>query len=184
MQAVAPSRTFPRDIEVGGESVRLRLITEQDRDAMVEFARSLDEEDLLFLRMDITQPEVVQKWIDSVMTGQRMTVLAEQSGQIVAYGSLNRTGLSWSRHMGEIRIIVYRNFRRTGLGAVLAEEVFTFARDMGLTRIVSQMPTDQPGGRRMFEGLGFKPEALLTDWVIDRRGKTHDLLIMSHDVTG
>jgi GNAT superfamily N-acetyltransferase len=184
MQAVASSRAFPREIEVGGESIRLRLMNEKDKDPMLAFAQSLDEEDVLFLRMDITKPDVVQRWIDSVLAGQRMTVLAEQGGEIVAYGSLNRTGLSWSRHMGEIRIIVRRNFRRTGLGAVLAEEVFTFARDMGLTRIVSQMPTDQPGGRRMFEGLGFKPEALLTDWVIDRRGKTHDLLIMSHDVTG
>ncbi len=34
-------------------------------------------------------------------------------------------------------------------------------------------------GRRLFESLNFKPEVLLTDWVIDAAETTHDLLIMS-----
>jgi GNAT superfamily N-acetyltransferase len=105
-------------------------------------------------------------------------------GEIVGYGSLNRKELEWSRHMGEIRIIVNQTYRRTGVGSKLAEEVYTIAHDLGLIKIVAQMPVDQPGGRRMFEGLGFKPEALLTDWVIDAAGQTHDLVVMSYDVSG
>jgi hypothetical protein len=36
----------------------------------------------------------------------------------------------------------------------------------------------------MVESLGFRPEALLADFVIGRDGRTYDLLIMSFDVTG
>ena len=178
------TQTYPREISVNDSAVRLRLVTHDDKDAILTFARSLEPEDLLFLRVDITRPEVVEKWLDSIDTGQRVTVVAELGGEIIGYGSLNRKELAWSRHLGEIRIIVHQSYRRTGLGSVLAEEVYSIARDLGLIKIVAQMPTDQPGGRRMFEGLGFKPEALLTDWVIDIEGHTHDLVIMSYDVSG
>jgi hypothetical protein len=36
----------------------------------------------------------------------------------------------------------------------------------------------------VFEKLCFRAEALLTDYVMDRNGRTHDLIVMSHDVTG
>ena len=42
----------------------------------------------------------------------------------------------------------------------------------------------QWSARRLFEGLGFEMEALLADWVIDREGRTQDLVLMSYDVAG
>lgn len=178
-------RTYPRDVKLpGGQSVHLRLMTADDAPAMLEFAQGLNEEDLLFLRMDITAPDVVDRWVESLESGQRVSVLAESNGRLIGYGSLNRTKLTWTRHQGEIRVIISPSERRTGLGSTLAEEVYHVARDLDLTKIVAQMPVSQPGGRRLFESLGFKPEALLTDWVIDREGTTHDLLIMSYDVSG
>lgn len=178
-------RTYPRDVNLpGGQSVHLRLMTTDDVDMMLDFSRGLDEEDLLFLRMDITSADVIEKWVASVETGQRVTVLAESNGRLMGYGSLNRKELTWTRHQGEIRVIIKPSERRTGLGSTLAQEIYHVARDLELTKIVAQMPVSQPGGRRLFESLGFKPEALLTDWVIDRQGMTHDLLVMSYDVSG
>jgi len=54
---------------------------------------------------------------------------------------------------------------------------------MGLTKIVAQMAREQDGARRMFQRLGFTAEALLADWIQDRDGRPHDLVLMSHDVT-
>ena len=178
------TQSYPREIRVNDTAVYLRLVTREDKDEILRFARSLAHADLLFLRTDITKEEAVEQWIQSIERGQRVTVLAEQAGKMVGYGSLDHQALAWTRHMGEIRIIVDQAHRRSGVGIKLAEEVYSVARDWGLTKIVAQMPVDQPGGRRLFEQLGFKPEALLTDWVIDREGQTHDLLIMSYDVSG
>ena len=36
----------------------------------------------------------------------------------------------------------------------------------------------------LFERLGFKPEALLQDFVVDHAGRTRDLVVMAYDVTG
>ena len=42
--------------------------------------------------------------------------------------------------------------------------------------------TDQKGAISTFEGLGFRPEALMVDHVKDLDGETHDLVVMSHPV--
>lgn len=184
MPVMEIKRTYPRTIQVEGRSITLRKMTRDDKQGMIDLAKTLHEEDLLFLRMDITRPEVVDTWVDSIETGRRITVLAEENGRLIGYGGLNRSDLTWTRHLGEIRIIVDRNNRGSGLGTALANEIFLVARDLGLTKIVAQMASEHVGARKVFERLGFRPEALLTDWVIDREGHTHDLVIMSYDVTG
>jgi ribosomal protein S18 acetylase RimI-like enzyme len=86
--------------------------------------------------------------------------------------------------VGEIRIQVGSRFRSLGLGRRLAAEVFAIAREAGLRKITAQMTPDQKGAIATFERLGFQPEALLQDYVIDRGGRTRDLMIMGHDVAG
>ena len=46
------------------------------------------------------------------------------------------------------------------------------------------MTVDQKGAIATFERLGFRAEALLSDFVIDRDGRTRDLMIMAYDVDG
>ncbi|MDX1382064.1 MAG: GNAT family N-acetyltransferase [Thermoanaerobaculia bacterium] len=180
----AYEKSFPRSINCDGRLVELRLLKEGDQEAVLDFARSLPEEDLQFLRIDITDPAVVDRWIASVAEGVRVTVLAFEGDQLVGYGSLNRRELSWMRHLGEIRVIVAESMRGRGLGRILAHEVFGVAKELGLTKIVAQMARQQAGARKMFHDLGFSAEALLGDWVIDRDGRTRDMLIMSYDMTG
>jgi RimJ/RimL family protein N-acetyltransferase len=47
---------------------------------------------------------------------------------------------------------------------------------------VAQMTVDQKGAIAVFEGMGFRPEALLRDHVKEREGNKHDLLVLSHHV--
>jgi RimJ/RimL family protein N-acetyltransferase len=58
------------------------------------------------------------------------------------------------------------------------------AQTVGMQKIVAQMAAAERGAIAVFEKLGFRAEALLTDYVMDRTGRTHDLIVMSHDVTG
>ena len=180
----ALSQTYPREIVVADQPVTLRLMGTGDRDAMLAFVRNLPPDDLLFLRLDVTTPEGMDEWVRNVEAGRTLTVLAEADGRIVGYASIHNNQVLWSRHVGEIRVIVDADHRKLGLGRRLADEVFVAARDIGLRKITAQMTTDQKGARATFERLGFRPEALLADYVVDRDGKTRDLLIMSHDVAG
>ncbi len=177
--------SYPREIKVGdNRTVTLRLMGKSDRDVVLNFSRSLPPDDLLFLRRDITSPEVVDHWVQNVETGHAVTVLAERDGELLGYGSLYRDDAQWMRHVGEIRVLVSSDHRKLGLGRRLANDVFAIARDLGLQKMMARMTPDQKGARATFERLGFRAEALLHDFVLDRDGKTRDLLIMSYDIGG
>ena len=169
-------------VRCGGRRYDLRRLRPRDRDDIVALARALPEIDLQFLRSDLTDPDVVEGWIRDARSGSRFTTLAYHEGKLVGYGSLNLRDLQWMSHLGEIRVIIAEGHRRSGLGRVLTQRVFDLAHDLGLLKIVAQMTREQIGARRLFERLGFSPEALLTDWVIDRSGRTRDMMIMSYDV--
>jgi hypothetical protein len=62
--------------------VPIRLMGAPDRDSILVFARHLPQEDLLFLRTDITQPAIVDEWLKSIENGSTVTLLAEPDGTL------------------------------------------------------------------------------------------------------
>lgn len=182
METAAPRRTYPWTRRVGDFDVTFRLMEAGDEAAMLAFTDSLPEHDLLFLRVDITQPEAVETWLRNIERGRTVTVLAEHEGRVVGYGSLHYNDLLWTRHLGEMRLMVGPGARGKGLGRVLAEQVFALAEGFGLQKVTAQMMSTQHNAQDLFHRLGFIPEALLHDWVIDRKGRTHDLIVMSREI--
>jgi RimJ/RimL family protein N-acetyltransferase len=178
-------RDLPRSITLDNDTpISLRLMTPADADRIMAFARALPEEDLLFLRADITDPKIVAQWVQNMAAERTITILAEASGDLAGYASLHYNQVTWQRHLGEIRIQVGPRYRSHGLGRVMAGEIFSVARDLSLRKVVAQMTAEQKGAIATFERLGFHPEALLQDFVIDRAGRTHDRVVMSYDVDG
>jgi RimJ/RimL family protein N-acetyltransferase len=169
---------------MGDKELTFRLMEPSDRDVILEFARSLPSEDLMFLRTDITQAKTVDNWIGYVKSGRTTTLVAEADGKIAGYASIHISDAQWTRHIGELRVLVGVESRGIGLGKRLTNEAFAMAKDMGLKKITAQMTTDQRGARQVFEHLGFRPEALLADHAMTKDGRTRDLLLMSYDVAG
>jgi L-amino acid N-acyltransferase YncA len=89
---------------------------------------------------------------------------------------------TWSPHVAELRVHVAPGQRGRGLGRILTQEAFALALSAGIEKITARMTTDQTAAQRAFEGLGFRVEGLMRDYVKDRTGQTHDLLVLSHDV--
>ena len=177
-------RTYPWTTSVDGVKLTFRLMEPSDRDAILAFARSLPNDDLIFLRTDITESPAVDAWMNYIKTGRTISVVAEAEGKLAGYASIHLNEALWTRHVGELRVLVGRDHRGIGLGKRLTNEAFAIAKDLGLKKITAQMPTEQRGARQVFERLGFRPEALLADHVMSRDGHTHDLLLMSYDVAG
>jgi L-amino acid N-acyltransferase YncA len=90
--------------------------------------------------------------------------------------------LSWSKHVGELRVVIGPEWRGRGLGRALVQECFAQALELGLVKLVAQMTVDQRAAIAVFEQLGFRAEALLAKHVADREGKLHDLVLLAHDV--
>lgn len=175
---------YPRTAGSGDATFELRLMSRADAGAMVQFARSLPPDDLLFLRRNITDPAAVQGWVDNIEAGSAVVVLAFAGTQLAGYASMNLNLANWMRHLGEVRLLTGTGYRGVGLGRTLANEIYAVSRSLGLRKLSAQMTLDQAGARATFERLGFRPEALLTDWVMDAKGRTRDLLVMAYDLEG
>ena len=177
------SREYPRTVSCNGAKTELHLMSADDTADLKTFIASLPEHDLLFLSRDITHPKVIEAWIAAIPEGRVKSLVARENGAIVGCTAIVLHELSWSRHVGELRVLVSPSWRGKGLGRVLIQECFIQALELGLAKLCVQMTVDQRAAIAGFEGIGFRAEALFRNHVRDRDGKLHDLAVLSHDVS-
>lgn len=163
-------------------SHHIRRFVPGDRDAMLAFANTLPEHDLLFLGRDLRHPRVIEAWQAAIEDGWIDSLIAEDEGRFVGTAALVRDPLGWSAHVGEIRLLVAPGKRGGGIGRDLLEAIYSVAVERDVEKLIAQMTPDQIGSVMLFESLGFRAEALLKDHVRDADGKTHDLAILAHEV--
>jgi L-amino acid N-acyltransferase YncA len=174
---------YPRRLALKGKrSVQVRPMTYEDADALHRFFTGIPEEDLLFLRRDVTDREVIESWAQDVAADQSFTLLAEQDGRVVGEASIHRSRIPWTAHVGELRVVVDAEHRALGLGTALVQAAFLEALGRGIEKIVAEMAQEQKGAITVFQKLGFRVEGLFRDHVRDRRGQKHDLVVMAHEV--
>jgi RimJ/RimL family protein N-acetyltransferase len=176
------ARPYPRTVTVGGADVELRSMRAGDEATVLAFARELPTHDLLFLPRDITHPKVLDAWVSEIERGAMISLLAVRGNEVLGTATIVRDPLSWSPHVGELRVVVARSVRGNGLGRILTEDASSIAIGLGIEKLVAHMTADQLGAIAVFEGMGYRAEALLRDHVKDRDGRKHDLVILSHDV--
>ena len=176
------ARSYPRRVATEAGEIELRLMSQADEAAVLDFARKLPVHDLLFLPRNISEPKVLAAWIKEIARGAITSLLAVKAGRVVGCGTLVRDPLSWSPHVGEIRNVVASDVRGQGVGRALSQETFALALGAGLEKLSVQMTVDQQAAIALFESLGFKAEALLRDHVRDVEGRTHDIVVLGHNV--
>ena len=176
------SRSYPLHVATEAGDIEFRMMAPADEAAVLAFARALPTHDLLFLPRNISEPKVLSAWIKEIERGSIISLLAVKSGKVVGCGTIVRDLLSWSPHVGEIRMVVSSDVRGLGVGRALSQETFALALGVGLEKLQVQMTVDQTGAIAIFEGLGFKAEALLRDHVRDAAGRKHDIVVLGHNV--
>ncbi len=148
-----------------------------DEAALGRFFARIPEGDRTFLKEDVDDPNVVAAWA-APRAGR---VVAVDGGEVV--GSVAVVPLhGWSSHVGEIRLVVDPEHRGRGIGRGLARQAVIDAVDLGLSKLIVEVISDQTGLIAMFRALGFDPEALLADHVRDRSGELRDLMVLANDV--
>ena len=179
---MSETRSYPRQAKTDAGDIEFRLMGRSDEAPVLAFAQKLPTHDLLFLPRNISQPKVLSAWIHEIERGDIVSLLAVKDGVVVGCGTLVRDPRSWSPHVGEIRMVVSLDVRGQGVGRALSQETFALALEAGLEKLSVQMTVDQRGAIALFESLGFKAEALLRDHVRDVDGKTHDIVVLGHNV--
>ncbi len=172
---------YPRTVIVQDAlEVELWPMTSDDAPSLLQFYRSLPPEDLLYLREDVTKPEAMDRWVEGIENDQVWHLLGGYQGRIIADGELDYPVYGWSRHIGEVRLVVDRAFRGSGLSMAVARDLLAQAADEGLHKVIVQMMVDQHSAKHLFEKLGFQHEAVLSEHVQDQHGQLRDLIIMAY----
>jgi RimJ/RimL family protein N-acetyltransferase len=179
---MSETRTYPRHVKTDAGEIEFRLMSRSDEAAVLGFAQALPTHDLLFLPRNISQPKVLSAWISEIERGAITSLLAVKEDRVVGCGTLVRDPHSWSPHVGEIRMVVSSEVRGQGFGRALSQETFALALGAGLEKLTVQMTVDQQAAIALFESLGFRAEALLRDHVRDIHGKTHDIVVLGHNI--
>ncbi len=170
------------ELKADGRTIRLRYMAPGDAEGVLAFAKSLPAHDLLFLNRDIRNPKVIDAWLEQIEQGLIRSLVAVEGDTVVGCNAMVRDELSWSPHVADIRILVSEDCRGLGLGRLLALHTLHRARVDGVLKLTVRMTPDQGGALKLFEEMGFRPEALLRDHVRDADGETHDLAVMALDV--
>jgi L-amino acid N-acyltransferase YncA len=155
--------------------VLLRPMTEADREAVEEmFCRQARPEDVRFLKEDVRDPVLVQSWFENIDYERVMPLLALQGERLVGDATLHR-GRGATRHIGELRIYLTREFRGVGLGMQLLQELIEIGREMGLHMLVAEVVSEELAVIKAFRKLGFVRNAEIDDYFIDVDGALHDV---------
>src|ERR1700738_1848885 len=129
-------RNYPLHVATEAGDIEFRMMAPADEAAVLEFAQKLPVHDLLFLPRNISEPKVLTAWIKEIERGSITSLLAVKSGRVVGCGTIVRDALSWSPHVGEIRMVVSSDVRGLGVGRALSQETFALALGIGLDTLL------------------------------------------------
>ena len=161
--------------------VNFRPMQAEDKELFKSFIRSLPRKDNYYLLVDVHNDQAIDGWMENIQSGQTIGIVATTGSDMIGYGNLRLNDLPWTCHVGEIRMSVSAPYRNRGVGKALAEQMFSLARARGLQKVWARMAISQGAAQHMFMKLGFRTEAVLSDFVKNENGLTEDLVIMSHD---
>ena len=166
-----------------GTNISIRPIRRDDGPALLSFFSALPEDDRLFLKEDVTNKDVINRWMDELNFDKVIPIVAEKDSAIIGDATLHLSQRGWHKHMAEIRCVVSREYQQKGLGTALMRELVAHAVDKRILKLSATMMDIQSSAQRAFERIGFKKEAELKDFVMDLKGKYHNLVIMVNDVS-
>lgn len=177
-------KEYPKKFTLkNGKDIILRPMVKDDKEKLINFFLSIPKEDRMFLKDDVTDRSIIEEWTSNIDYKRIFPIVAEiDEERIIGDASLHMRLFGWMRHIGEIRIVIDREFQRQHLGFLLAREIFQIAMKMKLEKVKAEMMENQYSAIKIFMALGFKKEAVLKDHVIDLNNKKHNLFIMTQSV--
>jgi GNAT superfamily N-acetyltransferase len=165
-----------------GTQVTLRPMEKTDRQIVGDFFGRMTSSVLQYVRSDVTDPHVLDKWFAHLDYDKVFPLLALIDDEVVADATLHRVAHGWRKHLGTIRIVVDPRFHEKGLGTLMINELVDLAQEFGLEKLMVEFPLKAHSALAMFKNVGFSPRAVIEGLMKNRHGKDLDVVIMVLDV--
>ncbi|MFA5111157.1 MAG: GNAT family N-acetyltransferase [Desulfobaccales bacterium] len=165
-----------------GSRVTLRPLVKEDREKLLDFFRRLDAKELNFLRNDVRDPAVIDHWVNHIDSNRVFPLVAEAGGRIVGDATLHMRKVGWKRHLGNVRVVVAKDYQNRGLATLLINELVELAGEFGLEKLIAEIHLQATAAFAVFKKAGFSVKAVFEDLVKDPGGKSSDLVVMVCDI--
>jgi L-amino acid N-acyltransferase YncA len=171
---MAMNEEYPKKITLpDGLSLTLRPMTHDDQHALYNFFINLAGEDRRFLRNDVTDRKLIEKWARNLDFDRVLPILAEYEGCIVASATLHYQTFGWGRHVAEVRITIAPEFQGRRLGAALLDEISYLAAQSKVKKLLARIVTTREGVIRAFARAGFSQLTILENYVKDLQNQQY-----------
>jgi L-amino acid N-acyltransferase YncA len=176
---------YPKKITLpDGASLTLRAMTRDDQYALYSFFISLPEHDRRFLRNDVTDRKLIEKWARSLNYDKVLPILAETDDKIVANATLHYQTFGWGRHVAEVRVTIDPEFQRRKLGSVLLNEISNLAAKSDVKKLLARIVATREVVIRAFKKAGFSQITVLKNYIKDIHQKGYaDIAILVKEIT-
>jgi len=164
-----------------GVSILLRPLQNSDEQLLRDFLARIADQERWFLRDDTSETNATTEWIRSLDYGKVVPLVAinTEDSSIIANIQLHRPIAECLRHMAHVRVMVDPAYRRQALGPNLLLSAVKLAMDMGIEKLAAEFVAgiQEPAIRAALK-MDFFEQTRLKDYVKDRDGTYHDLIIM------
>jgi L-amino acid N-acyltransferase YncA len=175
--------SYPKHVRLkDGTELSMRPLRKEDEKVLHNYFLRLPPKEVARLKHDVTDPEIISKWIYDLDYDVVFPLVAMDNDRIVANGTLKFNMIGWRKHQGEIRATVDPEYREKGLSTVLIKNMIEIAKSMGLEQLTAELAPTLDEAFFLFEKMGFKEAAVLKNFIKDQEGTYEDLVIMIMDL--
>jgi L-amino acid N-acyltransferase YncA len=172
-------KDFPKKINLeDGTAITLRPLLKDDEQAFLAYFQSLAPEERVELKEEVTDPKVIENWMENLDYDIVLPLIALYEDRIVGAASLQFNLSAWTRHQGEVRLSTDPQYRVKGLGTLLMQTLEDVAIKMGLEQLTAEIPPKLDKAFYLFEKLGFEKAAVLEGFAMDKDGQESDIVLM------
>jgi len=160
-----------------GARVLLRPLTPDDRQGLLDLFLPVSKDELRFMRHNVNDPAIVNGWVDNLDYDKVFPLIAIVGDRIVGEATLHFQQGS-SRHRGELRIFLSKDFRRRGLGTKLTQAIIDLAKRRSLYLLEVQTVRDLSNDIKAMEKVGFEIRCTFEDYHMLPDGELRDIVHM------
>lgn len=157
-----------------GARVLLRPLTAEDRQTLIDLFAVITEEERRYFRTNVKDPEIVGSWVDRLDYDKVLPIIAVIGDRIVGDATLHFHD-GPSRHIGELRIFLAKDFRKRGLGVRMLSALIELAKRRNLYILQVEVVSDQPKIIQAFQSVGFMIKSVSKDFFMLPDGELRDL---------
>lgn len=172
---------YPKEVVLKeGKEAVIRMLETPDQGLLGQFYAELPDSDRWFMRYDVLDSKVIQKWIDSIDSTTVYSIVAVTEEKIVGHASLHLRSFGCTRHVGRIRVMILPQYRHIRLGTWMLLDLIQLGMDKGLEELRADLVVGvEDPAIEAAQKMDFFQRGVLKNYVKDSCGNFHDLVILT-----